>query len=57
MGEFSDIAVVQRLNTAGGKAPTTGCDATTVDTQTRVPYSADYYFYVSVDAADGGAAL
>jgi hypothetical protein len=54
-GEFSDVAIVQRVNTAGGKAPETVCDATTVDTLTRVFYSADYYFYVSVDAPDGGA--
>jgi Protein of unknown function (DUF3455) len=47
---------VQRLNTVGGNAPTTGCDATMANTQTRVPYSADYYFYISVDAEDGGAA-
>jgi hypothetical protein len=54
-GEFSDVGLVHRLNTAGGKAPTTGCDATTVNTVTRVPYSADYYFYTT-DGADGGSA-
>lgn len=43
------------LNTAGGEAPATGCDATTVDTETRVPYSADYYFYVSKNVRDGAA--
>jgi hypothetical protein len=52
-GEFSDIAIVQRVNTAGGKAPATGCDATTVNTLARVPYSADYYFYAD-SASDGG---
>jgi len=46
-GEFSEVAFVQRLNTSGGVAPTTGCDASTVDTLVRVPYSADYYFYVT----------
>lgn len=55
-GELDDIAIVQRLNTAGGQAPTTVCDATKVDTQTGVPYSADYYFFVSTAAPDGGAA-
>ena len=44
-GELGDVAFVQRLNTAGGRAPTTACDATTVNTVTRVPYSADYYFF------------
>ena len=46
-GVFSDVAFVQRINTSGGVAPTTGCDASTVDTLVRVPYAADYYFYVT----------
>jgi hypothetical protein len=54
-GVFSPVAFVQRINTAGGLAPTTGCDATTVDTLVRIPYSADYYFYVSINQPDGGA--
>ena len=54
-GEFAEVAFVQRLNTWGGVAPTTGCDASTVDTLIRVPYSADYYFYVSTNQPDSGA--
>jgi len=54
IGVFTDITYVQRLNTAGGTAPATGCNATTVNTDTRVSYSADYYFYTS-GASDGGA--
>jgi len=54
-GVFSEVAFVQRINTWGGVAPTTGCDANTVDTLVRVPYSADYYFYVSINQPDGGA--
>ena len=54
-GVFSPVAFVQRINTAGGLAPTGGCDASTVDTLVRVPYSADYYFYVSINQLDGGA--
>jgi hypothetical protein len=50
-GMLSDATYVQRLNTVGGTAPATGCDATTVGTETRSGYSADYYFY-----AGGGAA-
>jgi hypothetical protein len=46
-GLFSEIAFVQRVNTWGGVAPTTGCDASAVNTLVRVLYSADYYFYVS----------
>jgi hypothetical protein len=52
-GVFTDIAYVQRLNTAGGVAPAAGCDSTTVNVDTRVNYSADYYFFTS-GAADGG---
>jgi hypothetical protein len=44
-GVFSDVTYVQRANTAGGQAPATGCDATTTGMETRVSYSADYYFY------------
>jgi uncharacterized protein DUF3455 len=54
-GVFTDVAFIQRINTAGGVAPATGCDASTVNTQIRVPYSADYYFYVSINPRDGGA--
>jgi hypothetical protein len=44
-GVFSDVTYVQRVNTVGGVAPTTGCDSTTANTDTRVSYMADYYFY------------
>ena len=53
-GVFAEIAFVQRVNTAGGVAPTSGCDASNVNTLARVPYAADYYFYVSIDQRDGG---
>ena len=36
---------IQRVNTTGGLAPTSGCDASTVGTVAKVPYTADYYFY------------
>jgi hypothetical protein len=42
-GVFSPITAVQRLATAGGVAPTTGCDAE--GKEQAVPYSANYYFY------------
>ena len=39
---------VQRLNTVGGVAPSTGCSSSTdVGNQAFVPYLADYYFYQS----------
>ena len=37
---------VQRLNTSGGLAPSTGCSSLTdVGNQAFVPYTADYFFY------------
>ena len=37
---------VQRLNTTGGLAPSTGCSSLTdVGNQAFVPYTADYFFY------------
>jgi len=56
-GIFMDVTYVQRLNTANGIAPATGCDATTVNTTMSVNYTADYYFYTGgVTASDGGVA-
>ena len=42
-GKFSDVTYIQRVNTLGGTAPTTGGDATHLEA--RVPYTAEYYFY------------
>jgi hypothetical protein len=37
---------IQRLNTSGGVAPSTGCaQASDVGTVTLVPYTTDYFFY------------
>lgn len=44
-GLLSSITTVQRLNTRGGKAPASGCDATHAGQDVRVPYSADYLFH------------
>ncbi len=52
-GVFATITSVQRLNTAGGVAPTTGCGSSTVNTDTSVAYSADYYFYSGGTGAGG----
>jgi hypothetical protein len=39
---------IQRLNTTGGVAPSTGCGSTAdVGNQAHVPYRADYFFYES----------
>ena len=44
-GQLSPITTVQRLNTKGGKAPASGCDAAHTGQEIRIPYSADYLFY------------
>ncbi len=44
-GVLSRVTSIQRLNTNGGKAPISGCDASHVSQEIRVPYSADYRFY------------
>jgi uncharacterized protein DUF3455 len=37
---------IQRLNTSGGVAPSTGCTLSTdVGMKALVPYTADYFFY------------
>ena len=41
---------IQRLNTSGGVAPSTGCSSLTdVGNQAFVPYTADYFFYKKAD--------
>jgi hypothetical protein len=44
-GVLSRATTIQRLNTKGGKAPASGCDASHVGQEVRVPYTADYFFY------------
>jgi hypothetical protein len=54
-GRMTPVTYVQRLDTAGGKAPATGCDAGHVGDITGVPYTATYYFYEdSQGSADPG---
>ena len=44
--ELSESTFVQRVNTQGGLAPTTGCDLLNdVGRRAFVPYTADYFFY------------
>ena len=42
-GSFSKVTSIQRVATAGGVAPATGCSQ--AGTQARVPYTAEYYFF------------
>jgi uncharacterized protein DUF3455 len=44
-GIFGRTQSIQRLHTIGGLAPQSACDASHAAQRTRVPYSADYYFY------------
>lgn len=44
-GVLSRATTIQRINTRGGKAPASGCDAAHAGQERRVHYSADYLFY------------
>jgi uncharacterized protein DUF3455 len=44
--KLTPTTFIQRLNTSGGAAPSTGCSLSTdVGNQAFVPYTTDYYFY------------
>jgi hypothetical protein len=45
---------VQRVNTTGGVAPTSGCDAVHVGATARVDYTADYFFYTTLGLPKSG---
>jgi hypothetical protein len=44
-GMFAGVTTIQRVNTAGGVAPAEGCNAASAGVETRVNFSADFYFY------------
>jgi hypothetical protein len=44
-GLFANVTSIQRVNTVGGAAPTTGCGPDNTGAEQRVAYQADYYFY------------
>lgn len=44
-GIFGNISSIQRVDTAGGKAPATGADAAHAGQEARIPYTAVYYFH------------
>jgi hypothetical protein len=46
-GAFSKVTSIQRVNTAGGVAPATGCSPQTAGTTARIDYTADYHFFVA----------
>ena len=45
-GVFRDVHFIQRLHTVGGIAPSDGCNQASAGSEVRVPYSAEYWFYV-----------
>src|SRR5580692_11662397 len=45
-GVMKMVSSIQRLHTKGGKAPASGCTASSKDAKVRIHYTADYYFYV-----------
>jgi len=44
-GALQGVTLVQRIETHGGAAPATGCDASSFGAETKVPYTAIYLFY------------
>ena len=44
-GLFAGVTSVQRVNTAGGVAPRSGCGELNAGSEARVAFTADYYFY------------
>jgi len=46
-GRMQKVTFLQRLETAGGKAPVAGCDADHLGTTARVDYAATYFFYAA----------
>lgn len=44
-GRLSKVSYIQRLETAGGMAPSSACDSTNEGELARVDYTATYYFY------------
>jgi hypothetical protein len=46
-GSFSKVTSIQRVNTAGGVAPATGCSQAAAGTRSRINYTADYHFFAA----------
>jgi hypothetical protein len=49
-GVMAAVTYIQRLDTKGGLAPATGCDASHLGETVRVDYTASYAFYVAESA-------
>jgi Protein of unknown function (DUF3455) len=44
-GALTEVNMIQRVHTHGGKPPAQGCDQAHSNAETRSSYTADYYFY------------
>jgi hypothetical protein len=44
-GLLANVTTIQRVHTHGGKAPASGCDEQHKDAESKIPYTADYYFF------------
>ena len=53
-GRMSKVSFIHRLDTAGGLAPVSGCDADHVNQVQGVDYTAVYYFYVPSSGSPQG---
>jgi hypothetical protein len=50
-GSLEQVTHVQRINTRGGQPPQDApCEMANLNSERRVPYSADYYFYAPATA-------
>jgi len=45
-GVLARVTSIQRIKTKGGQAPASGCDSAHAGQDVRIPYTADYLFYV-----------
>jgi hypothetical protein len=44
-GQLASVTSIQRVHTKGGKAPAEGCDAAHRDAESKISYTADYFFF------------
>lgn len=47
IGTFAKVTYIQRVDTEGGVAAAAGCDQAHVNSEGRIDYKANYYFYVT----------
>jgi hypothetical protein len=46
-GLLTNVSTIQRVHTHGGQPPPDGCDESHRNAETKIRYTADYYFYAS----------